>query len=101
MAIQHNMDITKVEAPSSSIVQLTFLPITLVVIWKDIWWDNLGLKFSKLKVIVFEFSRYKSLRAENKFLRYARQVCSTSKVDIAHGAWARYSTIYNIGQLER
>ena len=74
--------------------RLIFFPKILVVNWKPNWCDSLVLKSSSLKVMMLLFSRSIAPSAVNKFFHCAGQVWTTSRVNIAHGAWSKYSTMF-------
>ena len=93
MALQQYRDMTDVEAPSSKTVRRIVFPEILVDIWKANLCESLVLKSSSLKAMMLLFLGFIAPSVVSNFFRWVGQVWSTSRGDIAHGAWAKSSTI--------
>ena len=57
------------------------------------WWDSLGVICSVSEVMRLDSMGSNAPMTNNNTFCCARHVCRTSKANIAHGAWARSSTM--------
>jgi hypothetical protein len=92
-AFQQTRDITEVAAPSSMISHLIVCLEYSTWIWKATWYGKRGFTSMMSNLITFEPLGSRAPKAESKAFLYDGNVWSTSKADIAQGAWPRSSTI--------
>ena len=90
---QTRVDITHVDAPSSTMHRCTTWFRIDTRIWKAMVDGMHGSLFSMSNVINLESEGSIAPRAASKDFHYVGQVLSTSRADIAVGVWAKSSTM--------
>ena len=90
---QTKVDMTHVDAPSSTMHRCTTKFQMDTGIWKAIVEGMCGSLFSMSKVISLESEGSTTPKTDSKAFRYIGHVLSTSRADIPVGVWAKSSTM--------
>ena len=90
---QTKVDITHVDAPSSTMHRCTTKFWMDTGIWKAMVEGMHGSPFSVSNVINLESNGSTSPRAASKAFHYVGHVLSTSRADMVVGTWAKSSTM--------
>ena len=90
---QTKVEITHVDAPSSTMHQLTTKFWIDIGIWKVMVDGIRGSPFSVSNMINLESEGSMAPRAASNAFRYVGRILSTSRADMAIGVWAKSSTM--------
>ena len=90
---QTKVDMTHVDAPSSTMHQCTTKFQMDTNIWKAIVEGMHGSLFSVSKVIILDSEGYTAPRVASRDFHYVGHVLSTLRANMAVGVWAKSSTM--------